>query len=51
MYKSENMQNMVEEVLSRIVWLLKEEQKPVDASQGGIKRVRSTGNLAGKETC
>ncbi|CAG8750699.1 9987_t:CDS:1, partial [Ambispora leptoticha] len=32
-YKSDNMQNMVEGVLSRIVWLLEEAQKPVDASQ------------------
>ena len=45
-YKSESMQDMVEEVLSRIVWLLKEAQKPVEASQSGVKRVRSTGDLA-----
>ncbi|CAG8459512.1 669_t:CDS:2 [Ambispora gerdemannii] len=33
-YKSDNMQIMVEEVLGHIVWLL-EAQRPVEASQGG----------------
>jgi hypothetical protein len=31
-----------------LYWLFEETQKPVKASQSGVKRVRSTGNLAGK---
>ena len=34
-YKSDNLHTMVEEVLSRIVWLLEETQKPVETSQSG----------------
>jgi len=45
-YKDENLQAKVEKVLGHIVWLLEEAQKPVDASQSGVKRVRSTGDLA-----
>ena len=45
-YKDENLQAKVEKVLGHIVWLLEEAQKPVDASQNGVKRVRSTGDLA-----
>ena len=45
-YNNENMENMVRKVLCHIVWLLEEAQKPVDASQSGVKRVRSTGDLA-----
>jgi hypothetical protein len=47
-YNDDNMENMVVKVLSHIVWLLEEAQKPVEASQSGVKRVRSTGNLIGK---
>ena len=46
MYKDENLQAKVKKVLGHIVWLLEEAQKPVDASQSGVKRVRSTGDLA-----
>ncbi|EXX64043.1 hypothetical protein RirG_146590 [Rhizophagus irregularis DAOM 197198w] len=31
-----------------IYWLFEETQKPAEAPQSGVKRVRSTGNLAGK---
>jgi hypothetical protein len=48
-YDDENLQIKVEKVLGHIVWLLEEAQKPVEASQGGVKRVKSTGNLAGKK--
>jgi hypothetical protein len=34
-YKDENLQTKVEKVLGIIVWLLKEAQKPVEASQSG----------------
>jgi len=55
MYKSDSMQNMVEEVLSRIVWLLEETQKSVKASQSDEqsrlpKKQKSSSNLAGKST-
>ena len=42
------MRDKAEKVLRHIVWLLEEAQKPVEASQSGVKRVRLTGNLAGK---
>ncbi|PKK58377.1 hypothetical protein RhiirC2_857808 [Rhizophagus irregularis] len=45
-YKDENLQVKVEKVLGHIVWLLEEAQKLVKASQSGVKRVRSTGDLA-----
>jgi hypothetical protein len=48
-YKDENLQAKVEKVLGHIVWLLEEAQKPAETSQGGVKRVKSTGNLAGKK--
>jgi hypothetical protein len=32
-YNDENMENMVRKVLSHIVWLLEEAQKPTEASQ------------------
>jgi len=38
----------VKKVLRHIVWLLEEAQKPVEAPQNGVKRVRSTGNLCQK---
>src|SRR3954469_23352136 len=44
-YKDENLQAKVKKVLRHIVWLLEEAQKPVDASQSKVKRVRLTGNL------
>ena len=50
-YKDVNMENMVRKVLGHIAWLLEEVQKPdsaLDAKEREIKRVRSTGNLAGK---
>jgi hypothetical protein len=52
-YGNEDMERNVERVLGHIAWLLEEAQKPEDASQCGeesweIKRVRSTGDLAGK---
>ncbi len=51
MYKSDNMQIMVKEVLSRIVWPLEEAQKPMAFSRSGeqpreIKKVKSSSNLA-----
>jgi hypothetical protein len=45
-YKDENLQVKVEKVLGHIVWLLEEAQKLVKASQSGVKRVRSAGDLA-----
>ena len=47
-YKDENLQAKVKKVLRHIVWLLEEAQKPVDASQSGVKRVKSLSSLAGK---
>ena len=47
-YKDENLQAKVEKVLGHIVWLLEEAQKPVEASQSGVKRVKSSSNLTGK---
>ena len=47
-YKDENLQDKVEKVLGHIVWLLEEAQKPVEASQSEVKRINSTGSLAGK---
>jgi hypothetical protein len=50
-YNDENMENMVVKVLSHIVWLLEEAQKPDSAldidKEREIKRVRSTDNLTG----
>ncbi|CAI2191134.1 14295_t:CDS:2, partial [Funneliformis geosporum] len=37
-YKDENLQAKVEKVLRHIVWILEEAQKPVEASQSGVKR-------------
>ncbi|GES86143.1 hypothetical protein GLOIN_2v1658885 [Rhizophagus clarus] len=37
-YKNENLQVKVEKVLGHIVWILEEAQKPVEASQSGVKR-------------
>ncbi len=48
MYKDENLQAKVEKVLEHIVWLLEEVQKLVEASQSGVKRVKSLSNIAGK---
>ena len=45
MYENDGMKDMAEKIFGHIVWLL-EAQKPVEASQSGVKRVRSTGNLA-----
>jgi hypothetical protein len=45
------MENMVREVLSHIVWLLEEAQKPDSDSRSEekvIKKPRSTSKLAGK---
>ncbi|PKC54074.1 hypothetical protein RhiirA1_429970, partial [Rhizophagus irregularis] len=36
-YKDENLQVKVEKVLGHIVWILEEAQKPVEASQSGVK--------------
>jgi hypothetical protein len=47
-YNDENLQAKVEKVLGHIVWILEEAQKPVEASQSGVKRVKSLSNLAGK---
>jgi len=44
--KFEDLQAKVEKVLGLIAWLLEEVQKPMKGSQSGVKRVRSTGNLA-----
>ncbi|CAG8634104.1 30057_t:CDS:2 [Gigaspora margarita] len=49
-YKDENMQMKVEKVLSHIIWLLKEAQKPVEASPNGeqsrvLKKQKSSCNL------
>src|SRR5688572_33342249 len=47
-----NLQAKVEKVLGIIVWLLKEAQKPVEASQSGeqsrVKKVKSSSNLIEK---
>jgi hypothetical protein len=52
-YDSKNMEDNVERVLGHIAWLLEEAQKPDSAHDVGkereIKRVKSTGNLAGKK--
>src|SRR3954447_4342965 len=48
-YGNEDMERNVERVLGHIAWLLEEAQKPVEASQSGVKRVRSTGDLAIKK--
>ena len=37
----ENMKDKAIKVLGHILWLLEEAQKPVEASQTGVKRVRS----------
>ncbi|RIA88288.1 hypothetical protein C1645_775247 [Glomus cerebriforme] len=47
-YKDDNLQAKVKKVLRHIVWILEEAQKPVDASQSGVKRVKSLSNLTGK---
>jgi len=52
-YNDENMENMIRKVLSHIVWLLEEAQKPVEASQSDEqtrlpKKQRSSTNLAEK---
>jgi len=51
-YNDDNMENMVVKVLSHIVWLLEEAQKPDFAVSHSetrdIKRIRSTENLASK---
>ncbi|RIA80856.1 hypothetical protein C1645_881931 [Glomus cerebriforme] len=39
-YKDDNLQAKVKKVLGHIVWILEEAQKPVDASQSGVKRDR-----------
>ncbi|PKK66672.1 hypothetical protein RhiirC2_784498 [Rhizophagus irregularis] len=44
----ENLQAMVEKDLGHIVWILEEAQKPVEALQSGVKRVKSLSNIAGK---
>ncbi|CAG8465645.1 14585_t:CDS:2 [Cetraspora pellucida] len=49
-YKDKNMQMKVERVLSHIIWLLKEAQKPVEASPNGeqsrvLKKQKSSCNL------
>ncbi|EXX53544.1 uncharacterized protein OCT59_011977 [Rhizophagus irregularis] len=46
--KDENLQAKVEKILGHIVWLLEEAQKPVEASQSGVKRVKSLSNIAEK---
>ena len=54
MYGFESMEGNVERVLVHIVWLLGKMQKPNSAlgveKEREIKRVRLTGNLAGKST-
>ena len=47
-YGNEDMERNVERVLGHIAWLLEEAQKPVEASQSGVKRVKSLSNIAGK---
>jgi hypothetical protein len=37
-YKDEKLQAKVEKVLGHIAWLLEETQKPVEASQNGVKK-------------
>ena len=53
-YKVEDLQTKVEKVIGHIAWLLEEAQMPDSAldvdKEREIKRVRSTGNLAGKGT-
>ncbi|PKK58373.1 hypothetical protein RhiirC2_334231 [Rhizophagus irregularis] len=51
-YNDENMENMVKKVLSHIIWLLEEAQKPMEASQSGdgsreIKKRKSLSKVAG----
>ncbi|GBB85903.1 hypothetical protein RclHR1_12340007 [Rhizophagus clarus] len=41
-YKDENLQAKVEKVLGHIVWILEEAQKPVEASQSGVKEIMSS---------
>ena len=51
-YKVEDLQTKVEKVIGHIAWLLEEAQKPDSAldvdKEREIKKVNSTGNLAGK---
>ncbi len=47
-YEDVGMNDMAEKVLGHIIWLLEEAQKQMEASQSGVKRVRSSSNLAGK---
>ncbi|PKY19238.1 hypothetical protein RhiirB3_406604 [Rhizophagus irregularis] len=47
-YKDENLQAKVEKDLGHIVWILEKAQKPVEALQSGVKRVKSLSNIAGK---
>jgi len=47
----DDMKDKAIKVLGYILWLLEEAQKPVEVSRSGereMKRVRSTGDLAGK---
>ncbi|GBC42816.2 uncharacterized protein OCT59_008106 [Rhizophagus irregularis] len=44
----ENLQAKVEKDLGHIVWILEKAQKPVEALQSGVKRVKSLSNIAGK---
>jgi hypothetical protein len=50
-YNDESMENMVRKVLSHIVWLLEEVQKPDSAfdvdKEKAVKKHRSLSNLAG----
>jgi len=48
MYENDGMKDMAEKVLGRIIWLLEGAQKPMEASQSGVKRVKSLSNIAGK---
>ncbi|RIA91416.1 hypothetical protein C1645_805231 [Glomus cerebriforme] len=47
-YEDVGMKDMAEKVLGHIIWLLEEAQKPMEASQSRVKRVKSLSNLARK---
>ena len=47
-YEDSDMRVKAAKVLGHIIWLLEEVQKPAEASQSGVKRVKSLSNLAGK---